>query len=283
MPARRRPEAPRSPPPGRSSRVPAVLRMARPRPGRPSRAAAPITLDQDIPHEHARRPLRRRPPAHRPPRRGPVRSHRPPRRVAVREGWLPSIGHRPQGTTPRRAPGPGRPRPPFAVAAAVLVAAAGLPAVAPVALVGLKHLAVASVLHALLRLAPRRRLASAGRRLRTAAALGLLWLAAASFGAGQAIAPRPAAAAAVPAPNAVVSPSCATAFVPDADVPSAPTGAPGAARLARPGASRPRPVAGPEAKARRNPAHHPVPASAITPERPRPSPSTLRTLQETRS
>jgi hypothetical protein len=122
--------------------------------------------------------------------------------------------------------------PPFAVAAAVLVAA-GLPAVASVALVGLNHLAVACALHAVLRLVPRHRLASAGRGLRTAAAVGLLWLAAASFGAGQAIAPRSGAAATVPAPNAVVSPSCATAVVPGADAPPASANDPGAARLAR--------------------------------------------------
>jgi hypothetical protein len=123
--------------------------------------------------------------------------------------------------------------PPFAVAATVLVVAAGLPVVAPLALLGLKHLAVAYVLGALLRMTPRHPLASAGRGLRTAAAVGLLWIAAASFGAGQSIAPRPAVAAAMPAPNAVVSPSCATAMGPSTDAPLASAGAPCAARLAR--------------------------------------------------
>ena len=79
--------------------------------------------------------------------------------------------------------------PPFAVAAAMIVAAAGLPAFAPFALLGLRHLAVACLLHAVLRLAPWHRLAPTGRGLRTAMAIGLLWLAAASFGAGQAISP----------------------------------------------------------------------------------------------
>jgi hypothetical protein len=123
--------------------------------------------------------------------------------------------------------------PPFVAAAAVIVVAAGLPAFAPFALLGLKHLAVASALHAVLRLAPRHRFASAGRGLRTAAAVGLLWLAAASFGAGQAIAPRPAAAAAVTAAAADVTSAFATAIVPGADVPPASASAPGAARLAR--------------------------------------------------
>lgn len=114
--------------------------------------------------------------------------------------------------------------PPVALAGVVLIASAGLVASAgvgvstQVALSGLRHLAAACVFDVVLRHLPRHHLVAAGRRLRTAAAVGLLWLAAASFNAGWTVAPRPVALAAVPgAALGGNRPVAAAAIVPGID------------------------------------------------------------------